>query len=128
MKTADFNLELVLVWLFLIHQDFRSILEDGWKEHPSFDKLNSHLANAKWSTVKQEQTEEREEERRRVKGPKGYKKKKKYADTIRKTSIKNARKWKTYARILIRLKLLIQIPTGSACHQMSNPFFYLMPS
>ena len=72
-KTAGFNSESVLVWLFLIHQDFHSILEDGWKEHSSFDKINSHLANARWSTVEQEQIKEREreEEMRRVNGPNG---------------------------------------------------------
>ena len=57
----------------------------GWKRHPSFDKLKSHLANTRWSTVKQERTKEREEELRQVNGPKEYEKKKKYADTIRKS-------------------------------------------
>ena len=92
----------MFVCLFLIHQDFLSILEDGWKEYPSFDKLNSHLANARWSTAEHEQTEEEEEEEeeemRRVNGPKGYEKKKKHAVTIRKSINKELKKMKDLQR------------------------------
>ena len=103
-KTAGFSSESVLVRLFLIHQDFRSILDKGWKEHPSFDELNSHLANARWSTVEQERTEEREDEMRRVNGPKGYEKKKKYADTIKKSITKEINKLEDLCRNIDTIK------------------------
>mmetsp|Transcript_21801 Transcript_21801/g.25205 ORF Transcript_21801/g.25205 Transcript_21801/m.25205 type:complete len:358 (-) Transcript_21801:632-1705(-) len=103
-KTAGFSSESVLVRLFLIHQDFRSILEEGWKEHPSFDELNSHLANARWSTVEQERTEEREDEMRRVNGPKGYEKKKKQAVTIKKSITKEINKLEDLSKHIDTIK------------------------
>ena len=91
-KTAGFNSEAILVRLFLIYQDFDSVLEGRWKNHPEFDLFNQHLAGDREPTVLQARQREEEDEKRRLKGSKDYVKRVKTTTTMKKSVSKELQK------------------------------------
>ena len=91
-KAAAFNSEAVLVRLFLMYQDFHSVLEEGWKNNPAFDSFNQHLASPRWMTVDQGRQQEKDDETRRANGPKQYEKKLKLAATLQRGIDKEMKK------------------------------------
>jgi hypothetical protein len=90
--------------LFLIYQDFHSVLEEGWKDHPSFDSFNQHLASPRWMTVEQGRQQEKDDETRRTNGPKQYEKKLKLAATLQKGIDKEMKKKKDLLSDINRIK------------------------
>jgi hypothetical protein len=58
--------------MFLMYQDFGSVLDEGWKNSPEFDLFNQHLMADREPTIKQARQKEYEDEKRRMKGPKDY--------------------------------------------------------
>ena len=103
-KAAAFNSEGVLVRLFLMYEDFDSVLDGRWKEHPAFTSFNHHLVSPRWMTVEQGRKQEKDDETRRIKGPKEYGKKAKQASIFNRGIDRELKKKKDLLDAIVQFK------------------------